>query len=496
MHRFETFEFLSEDTVMARESKRSLVGFAHSQGRRDNMEDVILIHGGFRGKDDEDLYGIFDGFKGDQASKFLASHLSEVLSVQIELADRFLHGDPKPVEKPAERSKTPTGMFDLDDLSLDPISPPLQSSRFSVTEELAPSLSSPHPISPLRGGMSGGGYNAIPIPIRSSPGSSSASRPMAVPMGKRQSFTDDDAYRGEPPPGVQEFFSSHSRQSHLEDDFSLGSFSSSGSLRTSSPYLNRMSEMATSPKRFGEKLRSFEEDMRLFKNLGQSEDIVIDTDLGELDARARAYAVAIQRCFRQLSLDMDPNMQCGTTALCVYTCGELLYVANAGDTRCVLRNSESRKALRLSKDHKPSEECERRRIETEGGLISQVVGSVPRVAGEIAVSRALVTDRLRKQGIVFKPHIHVRRIQKDDEFLLLASDGLWDKVKDDNAVFFVNSDLRNNSSVAPDARVRCATRNLVERAYKQNSTDNISVICVHLKPDALLPTSETEEPTA
>ena len=95
----------------------------------------------------------------------------------------------------------------------------------------------------------------------------------------------------------------------------------------------------------------------------------------------------------------------------------VLYTANVGDARIVLcRNG---KALRLSYDHKGSDENEGKRISNAGGLILN-----NRVNGVLAVTRAL-GDTYMKDLVVGHPYTTETVIQPDiDEFLILACDGV------------------------------------------------------------------------
>lgn len=139
----------------------------------------------------------------------------------------------------------------------------------------------------------------------------------------------------------------------------------------------------------------------------------------------------------------------------------VLYTANVGDARIVLcRNG---KALRLSYDHKGSDENEGRRITNAGGLILN-----NRVNGVLAVTRAL-GDSYLKDLVTGHPYTTETVIQPDiDEFLILACDGLWDVCSDQEAVDLV----RNNPS--PQA----ASKLLVDHALSRFSTDNLSVMVI------------------
>ncbi|KAJ5120344.1 uncharacterized protein N7515_009732 [Penicillium bovifimosum] len=146
----------------------------------------------------------------------------------------------------------------------------------------------------------------------------------------------------------------------------------------------------------------------------------------------------------------------------------VLYTANVGDARIVLcRNG---KALRLSYDHKGSDENEGRRVTNAGGLILN-----NRVNGVLAVTRAL-GDAYLKDLVTGHPYTTETVIQPDaDEFIILACDGLWDVCSDQEAV-----DLIRNVDDAQHA-----SKILVDHALARFSTDNLSCMVIKLDSDRL-----------
>lgn len=85
-------------------------------------------------------------------------------------------------------------------------------------------------------------------------------------------------------------------------------------------------------------------------------------------------------------------------------------------------------------DHKPNRQDERTRIENAGGVV--VWAGTWRVGGVLAVSRAF-GDRLLKRYVVATPDITEETVGPDDQLVVLASDGLWDVVSNDDAVSLV-----------------------------------------------------------
>lgn len=64
-------------------SKRFLVGFAETIGRRPSMEDCMVVHGAFRGRGHEDYFALFDGHGGRDAAAFAAANLHIILAEKL-----------------------------------------------------------------------------------------------------------------------------------------------------------------------------------------------------------------------------------------------------------------------------------------------------------------------------------------------------------------------------------------------------------------------------
>jgi serine/threonine protein phosphatase PrpC len=119
----------------------------------------------------------------------------------------------------------------------------------------------------------------------------------------------------------------------------------------------------------------------------------------------------------------------------------IIHAANCGDARIVL----SRDSKRLTMDHKADDSTEIKRIEDSGGFVLR-----NRVLGIMAVSRSL-GDHCMKEFVIGKPHITSTEfdiIEEDEgkvnedncgEFIIIACDGLWDCVSDEEAVALVKT---------------------------------------------------------
>ncbi|KAJ4977563.1 hypothetical protein NE237_008343 [Protea cynaroides] len=149
-----------------------------------------------------------------------------------------------------------------------------------------------------------------------------------------------------------------------------------------------------------------------------------------------------------------------------------LVVSNAGDCRAVMSRGGIAEAL--TSDHKPSREDEKERIEALGGYVDLCHG-VWRLQGSLAVSRG-IGDRSLKQWVTAEPETQVLKIRPEFEFLILASDGLWDKVGNQEAVDIVRPLCIDSDK--PELMSAC--RKLAELSVMRGSTDDISVMVIQL----------------
>ncbi|MED6174519.1 hypothetical protein PIB30_069825 [Stylosanthes scabra] len=149
-----------------------------------------------------------------------------------------------------------------------------------------------------------------------------------------------------------------------------------------------------------------------------------------------------------------------------------LAVSNAGDCRAVI--SRGGVAEALTSDHRPSREDERDRIETQGGYVDLCRG-VWRIQGSLAVSRG-IGDRHLKQWVIAEPETKVIRIEPEHDLLILASDGLWDKVSNQEAVDIARPLCVGSSKAQP----LLACKKLVDLSVSRGSLDDTSVMLIKL----------------
>ena len=164
----------------------------------------------------------------------------------------------------------------------------------------------------------------------------------------------------------------------------------------------------------------------------------------------------------------------GTTVCSAFILGHMLYCANVGDSRCVVArfdNDSKLKALQISRDHKPDDPEEKSRILSTGGRVESFkneddedVGP-PRVwlqeedVPGLAMSRSIGDTIAAQVGVLHSPEIHVYKFTKNDKFLIIASDGIWEFVTNEHAVQIVTKFWMNgDADSAVDELIKVASQ--------------------------------------
>mmetsp|Transcript_5347 Transcript_5347/g.11255 ORF Transcript_5347/g.11255 Transcript_5347/m.11255 type:complete len:489 (+) Transcript_5347:313-1779(+) len=198
------------------------------------------------------------------------------------------------------------------------------------------------------------------------------------------------------------------------------------------------------------------------------ESLLVSEPVAFVQSVAHAFLNAYRRV--DIKLFEEKCHYVGTTAVTCFVRHDgnarRLYTANAGDARAVLCRNGA--ALRLSFDHKAFSPEEQQRIGEAGGFVA-----ANRVNGVLSVSRAL-GDHAMKNVVIPDPYVSEHELVERDEFLLLACDGLWDVMNDEEAVQFVIEKYSKGMDMQQ------ISRKLVKAALDRGSMDNISVMVVKL----------------
>uniref|UniRef100_A0A1D1ZC62 protein-serine/threonine phosphatase n=1 Tax=Anthurium amnicola TaxID=1678845 RepID=A0A1D1ZC62_9ARAE len=181
----------------------------------------------------------------------------------------------------------------------------------------------------------------------------------------------------------------------------------------------------------------------------------------------------------------------GTTAVTLVKQGQDLIIGNVGDSRAILGTRDKDNdlvAVQLTVDLKPDLPREAERIRQCRGRVFalQDEPEVARVwlpnidSPGLAMARALGDFCLKDFGLISVPEISYRRLTEQDEFVVLATDGVWDVLSNKEVVDIVASVPKRSS----------AARSLVESAvrawrlkYPTSKIDDCAVVCLFLNSD-------------
>lgn len=207
----------------------------------------------------------------------------------------------------------------------------------------------------------------------------------------------------------------------------------------------------------------------------------------------------------------------GSCVLVGIVCNGLLYIANAGDSRAVLgrveKHTKDVKAIQLSSEHNAnlkSVRDELHLLHPDDPEIVVLKHTVWRVKGLIQISRSigdayfkrwefnreplLPKFRLSKPFhtpiLKAEPSIHVHKLLPEDQFIIFASDGLWEHLTNQEAVEIVNTCPRNGVArklmkaalheAAKKREMRYSDLIKIEGGVRRHFHDDISIIVLFL----------------
>lgn len=165
----------------------------------------------------------------------------------------------------------------------------------------------------------------------------------------------------------------------------------------------------------------------------------------------------------------------GSTAVTALIRANTLHIANAGDSEAVLckvNQSGVAEAIVVSEIHRPTNVAEKQRIEKAGGAVFS-----GRVFGALAVSRSLGDGDFKipiseANFVSAEPYYNSHPLTKEHTFLLLACDGLFDKLSPQESITFVHERLTSGVSLSD------AAEQLADLAIEKQTTDNVTVVIV------------------
>ncbi|CAA6654686.1 unnamed protein product [Spirodela intermedia] len=237
----------------------------------------------------------------------------------------------------------------------------------------------------------------------------------------------------------------------------------------------------------------------LFAACAEEED---DDGGGDLNGSGSVYPyfsswkAGFLKAFKEVDdqLCRGANIDCicsGTTAVSVVKQNDHLMIANLGDSRAVLctrDDSNQLSPIQLTVDLKPN-------LPNEASRIMKCKGRVFALEEEPEVHRVWLPDEncpglamarafgdfcLKEFGIISTPQVTYRKLTERDEFVVLATDGVWDVLSNEEVVKIVSSARRR--SEAAKKLVKKAVR-AWEIKHPMSRIDDCAVVCLFLKPE-------------
>ncbi|KAL8160513.1 hypothetical protein V2J09_002050 [Rumex salicifolius] len=230
---------------------------------------------------------------------------------------------------------------------------------------------------------------------------------------------------------------------------------------------------------------------------------------------------------------MNPQLAAvGSCCLVGVVANGILYIANAGDSRAVLGRAVKATgevlAIQLSAEHNVAIESVRQEMHSLHPDDSQIVvlkHNVWRVKGLIQISRSIgdvylkkseynreplyakfrLRQPFRKPILSSEPSISVHELQPQDQFLIFASDGLWEHLTNQQAVDIVQNNSRNGSAkrlvktalqeAAKKREMRYSDLNKIDRGVRRHFHDDITVIVLFFDTELVSKASSARGPT-
>ncbi|KAK3036769.1 hypothetical protein RJ639_029734, partial [Escallonia herrerae] len=216
-------------------------------------------------------------------------------------------------------------------------------------------------------------------------------------------------------------------------------------------------------------------------------DLESDKRLSRFNIWKRSYVKTCAAVDKELEqLRKIDSFYSGTTALTVVRQGDLIYVANVGDSRAVMATTSDDGnvvPVQLTIDFKPNLPQEAERIVQCKGRVFCLDDEpgVHRVwlpheeSPGLAMSRAFGDHCVKGFGLISVPEVTQRTITNRDQFIVLASDGVWDVVSNQEAVQIVSS--TKDRAKSAKRLVECAAA-AWKRKRRGIALDDISAICL------------------
>ncbi|XWS42186.1 hypothetical protein CRYUN_Cryun17cG0146600 [Craigia yunnanensis] len=254
-----------------------------------------------------------------------------------------------------------------------------------------------------------------------------------------------------------------------------------------------------------------------------------------VDVIKKAYQATEEGFFSLVTTQWPMNPQIAAVGSCCLVgvvCNGTLYIANLGDSRAVLgrlvKATGEVLAIQLSSEHNVGIESVRQEMHSLHPDDSHIVvlkHNVWRVKGLIQISRSIgdvylkkaefnmeplyqkfrLREPFRKPILSSEPSISVHELRPHDQFIIFASDGLWEHLSNQDAVDIVQNHPCNGSArrlvkaalqeAAKKREMRYSDLKKIERGVRRHFHDDITVVVVFLDSNLVSKASSVKSPS-
>lgn len=207
-----------------------------------------------------------------------------------------------------------------------------------------------------------------------------------------------------------------------------------------------------------------------------------------------AIARTNEDCKTRKKIDAELS---GCTLCSIFIYGKMLYAANVGDSRAVLGTHIYDKNRWITKeltfDHKPDNIMEAKRIALSGGRIAQTKNEIGIEGGPfrvwlknsdsttpgLAISRTIGDYQAKTIGVTYEPSIYEYQLDKNDKIIIIATDGLWENMKNEQAIAICGA-FYENKKRAEDASYQLIQKAKEDKIKRNKPYDDITCVVIFL----------------
>ena len=140
--------------------------------------------------------------------------------------------------------------------------------------------------------------------------------------------------------------------------------------------------------------------------------------------------------------------------------------SNIGDSKGYILTRNN--FIQITKEHKCNDIKEVERIKKMGGIVFS-----NRVFGTLMLTRSFGDKEMKKYGVISTPDCYCHKIRDEDLYIVIASDGIWDSVCEEELMQMGGEKLSSDDF----------SKNLIKLARDKGTRDNISCIVIKLNKD-------------